>query len=367
VSPPPATVGDLVAALEEIAPTRHAEPWDNVGLLAGDPASPLTRALLCIDYTAAVADEARASGCEAVVAYHPPLFQAKKRILPGDGVFEAIRDGIALYSPHTALDVAEGGTNDVLGDIVGMTARRPLRGLALKDTHHKLVTFVPAEQVDSLAEALFQAGAGRIGRYRSCSFRSAGTGTFHGEEGASPAVGQAGRLESVEEIRLETVVPVGRVEAVIAAMRKYHPYEEPAFDLVRLAAPAAGRGIGRVGAVAPVTRGALIEAIKAGLGLERALVAGPLEGEITSVAVCAGAGGELLDDVLSSGAGLFLTGELRHHDALRAARAGVTVVCALHSNSERVTLGHLAPRLGAKVPGVRFDVSLRDADPFSMR
>jgi dinuclear metal center YbgI/SA1388 family protein len=256
-----ATVADLAAAFEQIAHPRLAESWDNVGLLAGDPAAPLTRVLVTIDYTPAVAAEARAARCDAVVAYHPPIFQAKKRILPGDGVFEAIRDGIALYSPHTALDVAPGGTNDVLCDLVGARDRAPLR-------------------------------------------------------------------------------------------------LNPALD---------GLGIGRLATVDPIDRGALVARVKEGLSVDGLLVAGPLAGDVTRVAVCAGAGGELLGDALRARAQVFLTGELRHHDALRAAAAGVTVICALHSNSERVTLRHLVARLAGALPTVAFVLSTADRDPFSLR
>src|ERR1700677_5224468 len=123
-------VADLVRAMEDIAPTRFAAEWDNVGLLVGDPGSALTRVLLAIDCTPAVLDEARAQGCEAVVAYHPPIFAPHKRWLAGSIGYAAARAGIALYAPHTALDVADGGTNDVLADAVGMTERRPLRPIA---------------------------------------------------------------------------------------------------------------------------------------------------------------------------------------------------------------------------------------------
>lgn len=259
------TVQSLVDVFEQIAPPRLAESWDNVGLLVGDPRAPLRRVLLAIDYTAAVAAEARRLGCDAVVAYHPPLFQAKKRVVAGsDGIFEAIRDGIALYSPHTALDVATGGTNDVLCDLLGVGERGPLRP-------------------------------------------SAG-----GREGDGAV------------------------------------------------------GIGRVAEIAPTPRGELIERARRGLGLAALLVGGPREGEARRVAVCAGAGGELLEAALSARVDLFLTGELRHHDVLRAARAGVTVICALHSNSERVTLESLRTRLVERLPGVEVVRSADDHDPLQI-
>src|SRR5580693_6856865 len=139
-------VADLVRAMEDIAPTRFAAEWDNVGLIVGDPDGPLTRVLLAIDCTREVLDEARAQKCEAIVSYHPPVFAPQKRWVAGSVAYEAVRSGIAIYAPHTALDVAEGGTNDVLADAVGMVDRQALR-LVEPDREFKLVTFVPAERV----------------------------------------------------------------------------------------------------------------------------------------------------------------------------------------------------------------------------
>jgi dinuclear metal center YbgI/SA1388 family protein len=357
-------VADLARALEEVAPLAHAEDWDNVGLLAGDPEAPLTRALLTIDCTLAVVEEAQRGGCEAIVSYHPPIFGAMKRVTRGSVAFELVQRGIAAYSPHTALDAASGGTNDVLADAVGMTERAPLRPSAAKDADYKLVTFVPSEALHRVSEALWSAGAGRIGDYRSCSFRTRGTGTFFGADGANPAVGKAGRLETVDEVRLETVVPIGRAEDVVRALRASHPYEEPAFDLVRLARSGGPVGMGRIGTVAPIDRAALVTQVKARLGVGHVLVAGPASGEVTRVAVCAGSGGDLLDLAIRQGAEVVVTGEVRHHDALAAAARGVTVVCALHSNSERVALPGLAERLRGVLPGLGVALSAADRDPF---
>src|SRR5438093_2955387 len=222
---------ELTDALNEIAPTRNAESWDNVGLLAGDLTQPVTKVVLTIDYTDEVAQEARGEGCDAVVSYHPPLFDAIKRLTAPSLVFDAIRRGVAIYSPHTALDVVDGGTNDMLADVLGLGAERsPLRLAQSKASVLKLVVFVPEKYADRVSQALFDAGAGRIGAYTHCSFRSPGTGTFFGEAGkTNPTIGESGRLERAEELRIETVVPISKVDAVIRAMRKVHPYEEPAF------------------------------------------------------------------------------------------------------------------------------------------
>lgn len=366
-------LSELLDAMEAIAPVHGAESWDNVGLLVGDAAQAVNAVLLCIDYTGAVAEEARQLGCDAIVAYHPPIFHPLKRITGPSPLFDAIRRGVAIYSPHTALDVADGGTNDMLADVLGLTQRRPLRAVAPRATHCKLVTFVPEPHVERLSAALFAAGAGRLGNYTQCSFRSAGTGTFYGQPGSNPSVGHSGRLEQVAEVRLEMIVPVADLSPVIEALRQAHPYEEPAFDLLQMAAPVTGSGPhasfgqGRIGTVSPAPRGTVIERIRAGLGVAHLLVAGPTDGTITRAACCAGACGDLVDDALAQRAELYLTGEMRHHDALRAAAAGMTVVCALHSNSERGILRSVGTRLSQRLPGLNVHISQADRDPLVIR
>ncbi|CAN5610050.1 Nif3-like dinuclear metal center hexameric protein [soil metagenome] len=360
----------LVDALEQIAPTKHAESWDNAGLLVGDPEQSVTRAMLTIDYTPEVACEAAGEKCDAIVAYHPPIFAALKRVTSGGAsaaIFDAIRRGVAIYSPHTALDVADGGTNDVLADVLGMIDRSPLKMGETKSTQYKLVTFVPAEQLDKVSEALFAAGAGRIGNYSSCSFRTKGTGTFFGDAGTNPAIGSAGRLERADEIRLETVVPIAKIESILRALRESHPYEEPAFDLLQLAAAPESIGIGRIGKLpGEATADMLINRIKRELDIPHVLVAGDPTRLVRRAAVCAGSCGDLLEAVIAQKADFYLTGEMRHHDALKAAARGVTVVCALHSNTERIALKRLRERLAKSLPDLPCLLSQKDRDPFAI-
>lgn len=362
-----ATVGDLVAAMEMIAPTAAAEDWDNVGLLVGDPSALIKRVLLCIDYTKEVAAECEALAADAVVAYHPPIFEVVKRLIAGEVVFDAARAGRAIYSPHTALDVAEGGTNDVLAGAMGMTLLRPLRaGGTNVSGQCKVVVFVPQAHAEAVAEAVYGAGAGGIGAYKRCSFRSTGVGTFFGSAGSHPSLGQAGRDEQVEEVRLEVVLPQERVAAVMAAVRDAHPYESPAVDVYPLVRQAAG-GMGRIGEFAVGTRVAdVVARLKREMGLGHLLVAGPLDREVTRGACCAGSCGKLMDLALRERVELFVTGEVRHHDALKAAQAGMTVVCTLHSNSERATLTALQQRLEKMLPQVQWAVSRVDRDPLTV-
>jgi dinuclear metal center YbgI/SA1388 family protein len=359
-----AKVADLVRAMEDIAPPSFAASWDNVGLIVGDPEAPLDRVVLAIDCTAAVLLEVTRGGANALVAYHPPIFRAQKRFTAESVAFRAARAGVAVYSPHTALDVAPGGTNDALADAIGMTDRAPLRPGEAAGAEVKLVTFVPAEQVEAVSDAVFAAGAGRIGKYSSCSFRGTGVGTFYGEEGAQPVIGRAGRLEQAPEVRLETVVPTARIRDVVRALRSAHPYEEPAFDLVRLAPAPAPRGLGLVGRIPRATVLVVVDRVKDSLGVRNLLATGALDREITRVAVCAGSAGELVGDAMAAGAELLLTGELRHHDALAALAAGLSVICTRHSTSERLALAPLARKLEAALPGVSIFASTADAEPF---
>ncbi len=354
--------------LEGIAPLRYAEAWDNVGLLVGDRQQTVSRGMLCIDYTDAVADEAKDAGCDFVIAYHPPIFKAMKRLVAPCKIHDAIRRGVAIYSPHTALDVAEGGTNDVLADAIGLVDRQPLKLSDPKVTVAKLVTFVPKDQVETVANALFQAGAGKIGNYSSCSFRTEGEGTFFGEKGSNPQAGKAGQLERTSEIKIETVVPLDRLSTVIAALRAVHPYEEPAFDIVQLMAPPVARGMGRIGRFdSPIMRDVLFNRIKQALQIDHLLIAGATTGIAHTAAVCAGSCGDLLDEAIRQKADVYLTGEMRHHDALKAAAAGMTVICTLHSHSERITLRHLRDRLAEEFAPVHWQLAATDRDPFAIR
>jgi dinuclear metal center YbgI/SA1388 family protein len=364
------TVRDLCDAMESIAPSRFAAEWDNVGLLVGDPRASVARAMLTVDLTREVYSEARALGADAVIAYHPPIFKPVSRLTAGSIAFDAARDGVAIHAPHTALDAAAGGTNDVLADAVGIDPRAR-RGVAPpkadRDSSVKLVTFVPEAHADPVADALFSAGAGRIGAYERCSFRTVGEGTFFApSERTRPVVGQTDRLERVREVRFETVVPLARLDAVLQAHRAAHPYETPAFDLLRLASAPEHPGYGRIGPLTePAPVATVLARIQRALGVERLLVAGPTEREVRTAAVGAGSTGELLSSVLAQGADLFVLGELRHHDALRAAEAGLTVVMTLHSNSERAALARVRDRLAEALPSLALSLSERDRDPFS--
>jgi putative NIF3 family GTP cyclohydrolase 1 type 2 len=398
-------VADIVSALEALAPPALAEEWDNVGLLIGDAQASTGRLLLCIDVTAPVLAEAKALGAGMVMAYHPVIFKpvAKLTASAAPVAYAAARAGLAVYSMHTALDAAPEGTNDVLADVLGLTDCRPLEP-AVRKSQCKIVVFVRPEDMSTVADAAFGAGAGRIGHYDRCAFFGHGVGTFHSGMGTHPAVGLPGRQEATEEMRLEIVAPRSASAAVCQAVRAVHSYEEPAIDVYPLEDYPAGCGIGRVGRLArPAGAAAVIARIKKALGLERLWVAQgiarrpslaaasgggsqgwppPTTGNarsikhgdkqrrhatlITTAACCAGSCGSLAGAAARAGAQLYLTGEMRHHDALSAAAAGMTVVCVGHSNSERPALERLAARLSLLRPKLDVVLSKQDKDPLEI-
>ena len=323
-----ATIGDTEKVLNEIAPLRFAEDWDNVGLLVGDRREPCRGVMLCIDLSRAVLDEAEQAGVNFLLCYHPPIFKPMAR-LRADAVgmeslvWRAARLGCAIYSPHTALDAAEGGTNDAIAQLCELADVRPLSYAQPGEPQCKVVVFVPADKVDLVAEAMFAAGAGWIGQYHHCSFRTPGQGTFWGTDAANPAVGQAGRLERVQEVRLEIICPQALVPEVVAAIRGSHPYEEPAFDVQALLATPAAAGMGRIGRLAqPTTVGQLAERLAGQIGTRIAMVAGDASTMVQRVGVFVGSAGKwALSQRRFAQADVLITGELKSRlDELRGFR-----------------------------------------------
>lgn len=369
-------VARVVEVLEEFAPPELAAEWDNVGLLVGDFGGEVTRAFLAIDLTEPVLDEALDAGADFLVAYHPPIFRPFSRLTDRDPkqrlVLRAAAAGAAIHSPHTALDAAEGGINDWLAEGVGRGDVRALTPFqTVRPTEAtKIVTFCPADAVDRVRNALASVGAGRVGDYEQCSFGTPGTGTFFGGESTSPAVGERGELERVDEIRLEMVCPEASLPLAVTAIEQFHPYEEPPIEIHRLEArPVRTVGEGRrVVLDRPEPLRTVVERIKGRLGVERLFVARPEGAEerpVEIVGLCAGSGGALLQPAIEDGCTLFLTGELRHHDVLDAIARGCAVALAGHTNTERGYLPRLAERLRAALPDLPVVVSEVDRDPLT--
>jgi dinuclear metal center YbgI/SA1388 family protein len=362
----------ITRAIEELAPGRLAQSWDNVGFLVGDKDADFASAMLTIDVTMAVLEEAKHTGVDLILAYHPVIWNGLKNVTAdgaGRMVYEAVRSGIAVYSIHTSLDAAAGGVNDGLAEMVGIADGKPIGDWVEGGADNcKLVVFVPVDAVNKVADAIFAAGAGAIGNYSRCSFRVKGEGTFLPEEGATPTIGKVGRDESVAEIRLESIVPADKIGVVISAMRQAHPYEEPAFDVIRLYDAEGRAGLGRMGELEkPATMGEILARIKAVTGAKAAGFVGDDERFVRTAAVCAGACGKILFSVMAAKCDLYITGELKHHEALAAQEAGLSCICLSHTVSERFILKKLAQRLRDKLSDIEITVSEADKDPFTWK
>ena len=323
-------LSDITALLDGWYDPAWAEPWDRVGLVCGDPAQEVRRVLFAVDPVEAVVDEAVAFGADLVVVHHPllltPVSSVAATTAKGRALHRLVREGIALFTAHTNADVPADGTNDAIAAALGLQETRvlsPTDGGGLD----KLVVFVPVADAERVRQAVTAAGAGAIGAYDSCTFTSYGEGRFRPLPGARPVLGAVGGLEVVEECRVEAVLPRPRRRDVVEALRAAHPYEEPAFDLVEVAdpgaprtgsVPAATRGHGRVGRLTTATTlrdlaRQVAESLPATATGVR--VAGDPDRPVATVAVGAGSGESLLEQVRRSGADAYVTSDLKHHRA----------------------------------------------------
>lgn len=364
-----AVVGDILHELEAWAPPALAEPWDNVGLLVGGAEEPVERALVALDITPAVCAEAVDKGANLVVSHHPVIFHPLKAVRTA-GVsapaWTLARLGVSAICMHTNLDIAPGGVNDALLEMLGL----PGAGI-LQETGAfsfcKLVVFVPRTHAKAVREAMAEAGAGRLGAYDGCAFESEGKGYFRPLAGAEPYIGAVGRLETVDEVRVEAVCDARTVPAAVAAMKAAHPYEVPAWDVFEDAALREPYGLGRIARLeSPAPLRAFALRVKerlhaAGVAVHRA--PGAVQPVVHTVAVCSGAwDGELTQAALRAGADTVLTGEIKHSDTLEALAAGLHVVAAGHFATEQPVCAALAGRLARTFPQVSFAVAEASKD-----
>lgn len=391
-------ISDLIAAIERFAPPELAEPWDNVGLIIGSSSALLAGpVLLAIDLTERVAEEAVQMRAAAVIAYHPPLFHPVKRLTDGPGstmpqrvALKLIRAGVAVYSPHTALDAATGGVTDWLADGLADpdhadgvppgevhrsgADRRAVRAFPCRDPNQevKIVTFVPESAVDTVRGALASAGAGLIGQYEACSFSTPGTGTFKGGAATQPAVGTPGAFETAREVRLEMVCSRRALALALMTVRELHPYEEPAIDVYPLEPrPDRRRGAGRrLTLDHPASLAEVADRLKRRIGVpavQIAAVGGNIHQPVTRVVVVPGAGAELAQPAQADGAEALVTGEMKHHEVNAALASGLSVILGGHTATERGYLPRFARVLEDRLPAVKFVVSREDRDPLVLR
>ncbi|MFT3880479.1 MAG: Nif3-like dinuclear metal center hexameric protein [Gemmatales bacterium] len=362
---------DVIELLGKIAPLHLAEPWDNVGLLMGDPHANIRHLMTCLTITPEVVAEAVKEKAELIVSHHPLLFKPTQRItsetVEGRMLLKLAAAGISVYSPHTAYDNAPEGINEQLAAMLKLEEVRPLVP-AIPKSPYKVVVFVPEQDLAPVSDAAFQAGAGSIGDYEQCSYRNPGMGTFFGNKNTNPTIGKPGRREEVAEYRVELFCPSAKLASVLHAIHHTHSYETPAIDVYPLhpqeASASTHEGSGRLGQLpTPLPPQTLAEKISQLLQTPVLLSGDRTLKQISSVAIVCGAGGSLLSQAIKADADAFLTGEIRFHDELAAQAAGVTVLAAGHYATERPGIEALARRLATNLPHCKVWASCAEQNP----
>jgi len=330
-------LSDLIEHFEKVAPSSLQESYDNSGLQIGSPTKEVKKGLICLDTTPAVVEEAIANGCDLIITHHPLIFVGLKTITGATAsekvVIEAIKNDIAIYSIHTNLDNVASGINRILGEKLGLAnlmILKPAKGLL-----RKLVTFCPLSEADTVREAIFEAGAGKIGEYDCCSFNIEGKGSFRGSDDSNPFVGRKGEVHFEPEVRIETILPTHLVSRVVDAMIKAHPYEEVAYDLYPLENKFGSVGSGMIGTLKiPLSESDFLNLLKTKLILPSLRHTRLTGNTIKKVAICGGAGSFLLNDALNAKADAFVTADLKYHQFFDA-EAKILLVDAGHYETEQ--------------------------------
>lgn len=338
---------EIIQLFEQFSPKGLAMEGDKIGLQIGSLNKPVENVMIALDLLEEVVDEAIAKNVQLIIAHHPPIFRPLKSIVTdspaGRMIEKLIKNDIAVYAAHTNLDVARGGVNDMLADALQLTNTEvlyPTYETVLK----KLIVFVPNEQAEEMKRALGDAGAGSIGNYSHCSFSSTGTGQFMPLDGSNPFIGKEGKLELVNEQRIETIFPSHLEKKVLSAMFKAHPYEEVAYDVYKLENKGEVLGLGRVGYIHEMTLGEFAEHVKQCLDVSGVRVVGDLNSKIKKVAVLGGDGNKYFSSAKFKGADVYVTGDMYYHVAHDAMMMGLNIVDPGH-NVEKVMKKGVALKL----------------------
>lgn len=359
---------DIIKHMEQIAPKSLAEDYDNVGLIIGAKQKDIKRVMVCLDVTLKVVNEAVEKDADLIISHHPVIFKGLKRIneddVKGKIIYKLIKNDIAVYSAHTNLDVTDGGVNEYLARILGLGDLQNLKKHRVLKLY-KVVVFVPEESIDKVRDAMSRAGAGWIGNYSDCSFMTKGTGTFRPLEGTNPYIGSKGKLEYVDEIRLETIVTQEKLHTVINEMIKSHPYEEVAYDVYPLNMEGKVYGLGKVGVLkTPVTLDDFITTVKEKLNAKSVRVIGSIDKKIEKVAVFCGSFDESCSGDVLSKADVLVTGDVKYHSAVDMAEMGMCVIDAGHFNTERIIVPKLVNMLSEQFKNLDVFSSNVEEEPF---
>ncbi|PLW98146.1 MAG: Nif3-like dinuclear metal center hexameric protein [Marinilabiliales bacterium] len=355
----------IFEVLEEFAPPAYQEDYDNSGIITGSYSDECKGAIITLDVTDEVIDEAIETGANLVIAHHPLIFKGLKKIIPGNAVtdplIKAIKHEITIYAIHTNLDNVSQGVNRKLCEVLGID--EPVILVPGKGALSKLVTFVPEAHAEMVRKAMFSAGAGKIGNYDNCSFNSIGEGTFQAGEGTNPFVGEQGKTHTEKETRIEVVFPSYLKSKIIAALIKSHPYEEVAYDIYALENHHPGVGAGMIGNLEkPLPASEFFNFIKEKLNLPGIKYTGDLKTKVRRVALCGGSGSFLMNAARRANADIFITGDIKYHDYFEAGKKMIVADIG-HYESEQFTKELLFEVLKEKIPTFALSISKVNTNP----
>ncbi len=354
------TAGSVYKAIDRLAPFGSCMEWDNVGLLVGEREAPVNGILVTLDVTPAAVEKALEMRMNCIVSHHPIIFHPLKRISTQQAAGLCLANGISVISAHTNYDFAPQGVNCALAEKLGLQNIRPFGPENKEKPWYSLVVFVPQSHAEAVYRAMSEAGAGQQGNYSGCAYMNEGEGRFWPQEGAHPYLGKVGALEKTAEIRLEMLCAPERVEAVTAAMRATHPYEEPAYSILPNHALHRQEVYGMMGELPqPMSPRKLAAWAEQALNTRVQYV--PTGKKIRTVAVCGGAGSDFMGDAAAAGAEAFLTGEVKHHEWFMATGQGLCLMAAGHHATEHPAMPQLARQLQQELPGL--PVEVYNSDP----
>ncbi len=358
-------IKEIISVLEEMAPLAYAEDFDNVGLLVGDQDVEATGVLVCHDALENIIDEAIAKNCNLVVCFHPILFSGLKKITGKNyverAVIKAIKNDIAIYAVHTALDNHQEGVNKIFSDALGLINTKIL--IPKQNFIRKLVTFTIPENAEEVRNALFDAGAGTIGNYENCSFNSKGIGTYMGNEHSNPQVGERFEFVQGDEIKIEVTFEKHLENKILKALFKSHAYEEVAYEIYELQNQHQNIGLGMIGELKnPMNEKEFLlfakEKMQCG-GIRHSNFTGK---EIKKVAVLGGAGSFAIKNAIQAGADAYLTADLKYHQFYEAENK-LLLADIGHFESERYTKNYIVDYLRKKILNFAIILSEENSNP----
>lgn len=362
---------EMIQLFEQFSPKSLAVEGDKIGLQIGTLNKNVKNVMVTLDVLEETVDEAIAKNVDLIIAHHPPVFRPLKNIVtdqPGGRLIEkCIKHDIAVYAAHTNLDVADGGVNDMLAEALGLEATKVLVP-TYEEPLKKLAVYVPKDYEEQVRTALGNAGAGHIGAYSHCAFSSEGVGSFRPLEEANPFIGQSGKLERVEEVRIETVYPSSLEKAVLTAMKKAHPYEEVAYDIYPVEQKPLQKGLGRIGTLKEeMTLADFARHVKERLHANGARMVGKPDAKVKKVAVLGGDGNKYIYAAKRMGADVYVTGDLYFHTAHDAMALGLNVVDPGHY-AEHIMKQGVAQKLSEMCAEKKYEVCIfpseTDTNPF---